>query len=128
MVALEDDTPSDSAQLFQPLHTHIGCSLSALVCASTDLAVNNLFELELGYLAKGCSCWVVEQSCSIHFREVAVVGSFCVRVVPPLLPLINLMTNFLDASPDPHLEILLEVNLNFQVRLTIILANGIFPR
>ena len=29
-------------------------------------------------------------------------------------------------SPDPYLEILLEVNLNFQVRLTIILANGIF--
>ena len=31
-------------------------------------------------------------------------------------------------SPDPDLEILLEVNLNFQVRLTIILAFGIFPR
>ena len=30
-------------------------------------------------------------------------------------------------SPDPYLEIPLEVNLNFQVRLTIILANGIFP-
>ena len=29
-------------------------------------------------------------------------------------------------SPDPYLEILLEVNLNFQERLTIILANGIF--
>ena len=34
---------------------------------------------------------------------------------------------FID-SPDPYVEILLEVNLNFQVRLTIILANGIFPR
>ena len=31
-------------------------------------------------------------------------------------------------SPDLYLEILLEVNLNFQVRLTIILANGIFSR
>ena len=31
-------------------------------------------------------------------------------------------------SPDTYLEILLEVNLNFQVWLTIILANGIFPR
>ena len=31
------------------------------------------------------------------------------------------------SSPDTYLEILLEVNLNFQVRLTIILANGIFP-
>ena len=31
-------------------------------------------------------------------------------------------------SQDPYLEILLEVNLNFQVRLTIILANGIFSR
>ena len=30
-------------------------------------------------------------------------------------------------SPDPYLEILLEVNLNFQVQLTI-LANGIFSR
>ena len=29
-------------------------------------------------------------------------------------------------SPDPYLEILLEVNLNLQVRLTIKLANGIF--
>ena len=29
-------------------------------------------------------------------------------------------------SLDPYLEILLDVNLNFQVRLTIILANGIF--
>ena len=32
----------------------------------------------------------------------------------------------LKSSPDPYLEILLEVNLNFQIRLTIILANGIF--
>ena len=31
-------------------------------------------------------------------------------------------------SPDPDLEILLEVNLTFQVRLTTILAFGIFPR
>ena len=31
------------------------------------------------------------------------------------------------SSPDAYLEILLKVNLNFQVRLTIILANGIFP-
>ena len=31
-------------------------------------------------------------------------------------------------SPDPDLEILLEVNLNFQVRLTIILVFGIFSR
>ena len=30
-------------------------------------------------------------------------------------------------SPDPYLEILLEVNLNFQVRLTMILGYGIFP-
>ena len=32
------------------------------------------------------------------------------------------------ASPGPDLEILLEANLNFQVRLTIILAFGIFSR
>ena len=31
------------------------------------------------------------------------------------------------SSSDPYLEILLEVNLNFQVRLTIMLAYGIFP-
>ena len=34
----------------------------------------------------------------------------------------------LPSSPVPDLEILLEVNLNFQVRLTIILAFGIFSR
>ena len=32
------------------------------------------------------------------------------------------------SSPVPDLEILLEVNLNFQVRLTIMLACGIFSR
>ena len=31
-------------------------------------------------------------------------------------------------SPVPDLELLLEVNVNFQVRLTIILAYGIFSR
>ena len=31
-------------------------------------------------------------------------------------------------SPDPYLDFILEVNLNFQVRLTIILANGIFSQ
>ena len=30
--------------------------------------------------------------------------------------------------PSPDLEILLEVNLNFQVRLTVIMACGIFSR
>ena len=38
------------------------------------------------------------------------------------------MSGKIFTSPDPYLEIILEVNLNFQVRLTIILANGIlFP-
>ena len=36
-------------------------------------------------------------------------------------------TAFITSGPDPDLEILLEVNLNFQVRLTVILAFGIFP-
>ena len=32
-------------------------------------------------------------------------------------------------SPDPYLEMLLDVNINFKVRLTLILANyGIYPR
>ena len=34
----------------------------------------------------------------------------------------------LSTSLDPDLEIILEVNLNFQVRLTIIFAFGIFSR
>ena len=41
--------------------------------------------------------------------------------------IVNISNKKLVASKaSPDLEILLEVNLNFQVRLTIILANGIF--